>query len=252
MSSRWRRRPSRCCRAGRPGRRPRPCRRTGAAPVRLPAASCVAVCAAPRRRPGRPSAGRPCAEHDRALVHAVRACPPGTLTLAVERCRCRRRRGQPRPVGVGVEVDLDAGSASSGWPALLHGVLEAEEDPVGHPVPRVAHVATSARWRPAGGSRSGRTRPCRSPTCAKSISGSPSMFESRRQVDVVDRRRRGPCPSTGLPSWFDVGPVVGQDPPRLVGRVVAVGVELVVRVVRPHDHQVGVGMRLTRAVMSTR
>ena len=45
-----------------------------------------------------------------------------------------------------------------------------------------------------------------------------------------------------VPVAVDVGPVVGQQPPRLVLDVVPVAVELRAWEVRPHDHQVGVRM----------
>ena len=45
-----------------------------------------------------------------------------------------------------------------------------------------------------------------------------------------------------VPVAVDVGPVVGEEPPGLIFRVVAVGVELVARIVQPHDHEVGVRM----------
>ena len=63
----------------------------------------------------------------------------------------------------------------------------------------------------------------------------------RRQVGVVDHAvavRVGPQVAVVV----DVGPVVGQQAPRLVAVVVRPEVELFAREVQPDHHQVGVGM----------
>ena len=179
-------------------------------------------------------------QDDRAVIHAV-----GSVGRDVHRRRERtardRGRGHPRPVDIVVEVDPDLEVRDRNR-LRPFAVLQAEEDAVRRACRRVADE------------RLKRVRAC--PVVHEAdvlalVHLGPGEVQVEIAVDLRALREHGvvdDAVAVGIRPEVAVavlvGPVVGEETPGLVGRVVPVGIELVARIVRPHDHQVGVRVRL--------
>ena len=161
-------------------------------------------------------------EHDRTRVHAVGRVR-GHVDVRAEGATRRRRSGDPCPVGVLVPVDLDLEIRDrDGRAASL--VLQAEEDPIGHPLVRVAdEVHQGVGARPV----------VHEPDVLALVHLRGGEVEVEVAVDVRDRREVGVVDDAvtarigpQVAVVVDIGPAVGEQPPRLVLLVVAVRIEL--------------------------